>query len=568
MAENSASFRVSSINSSQNHSEHGWFSDSAKRLMDIVVSLLALILLSPLFLWIALRIKRDSPGPVFYRGPRLGKDGREFYILKFRTMHENPESYQGPRVTAQDDPRITRFGAWLRDTKLNEFPQFWNVLIGEMSLVGPRPEDPQIAATWPKEVAREVLSVRPGVTSPASVIYRNEESLLSGERVMTTYLDAILPSKLRLDQLYVRNRSFWLDLDILLWTFLVLMPRLRTYSPAEEKLFAGPISHLFRRHLSWFIVDTVVSLIAMAIVGGIWRVYTPLDVGWPQALLITFGFALLFSLTGALLGVNRISWSLARFNDVYELIPASVLASVLALLVNQLWLPDPLLPPLMIFLSACVAFLGFVTVRYRTRLISGLASYWLTARGQARAAQERVLVIGSGESGQFIAWVLGSGRGQGIYQVVGFVDDDYYKQGLRIRGFNVLGRREDIPRLVEELDVGILIFAIHNINTDERQRLLEICAGTPARVVMMPDMLAAINSIVTQTGSRQGNVIVPIWREGKSASRLELKMFSPVLVDSWLEQLEQTSQSGDINAVQEQIRELREQLKTEIQRSS
>ena len=139
MAENSASFRVSSINSSQNRSEHGWFSDLAKRLMDVVVSLLALILLSPIFLWIALRIKRDSPGPVFYRGPRLGKDGREFYILKFRTMHENPESYQGPRVTAQDDPRITRFGAWLRDTKLNEFPQFWNVLIGEMSLVGPRP---------------------------------------------------------------------------------------------------------------------------------------------------------------------------------------------------------------------------------------------------------------------------------------------------------------------------------------------------------------------------------------------------------------------------------------------
>ncbi len=97
-------------------------------------------------------------------------------------MREFEESYQGPRVTAQDDPRVTSVGRWLRDTKLNELPQFWNVLVGDMSLVGPRPEDPEIGKTWPSDVRTEVLSVRPGITSPASVLYRNEENLIKKQR--------------------------------------------------------------------------------------------------------------------------------------------------------------------------------------------------------------------------------------------------------------------------------------------------------------------------------------------------------------------------------------------------
>ena len=107
--------------------------------------LLGLFLLSPFFGIIAWAIKRDSPGPIFYRGRRVGRGGKEFTILKFRTMYECPESYAGPCITAKDDERIMPLGRWLRDTKINELPQLWNVLRGEMSLVGPRPEDPEIA---------------------------------------------------------------------------------------------------------------------------------------------------------------------------------------------------------------------------------------------------------------------------------------------------------------------------------------------------------------------------------------------------------------------------------------
>jgi lipopolysaccharide/colanic/teichoic acid biosynthesis glycosyltransferase len=179
-----------------------------KRAFDIAASFLGLLLLSPVFCLVALLIKRESPGPVFYRGPRVGLGGKVFGILKFRTMYECAASYQGPSITARDDDRITPLGKWLRETKVNELPQLWNVLVGEMSLVGPRPEDPEIARTWPEAARREILSVRPGVTSPASVVYRDEEKLLKSATVMDDYLKIMLPDKLRLDQIYVRSHRF------------------------------------------------------------------------------------------------------------------------------------------------------------------------------------------------------------------------------------------------------------------------------------------------------------------------------------------------------------------------
>ena len=133
-----------------------------KRTMDIIVSVIALVILAPFFGIIGWLIKRDTPGPVFYRGLRMGRDEKPFKIIKFRTMYEKPESYNGASITRNGDHRITPFGRWLRDTKLNELPQLWNVIKGEMSLVGPRPEAVDIVQDWPEEVRREVLSVRPG----------------------------------------------------------------------------------------------------------------------------------------------------------------------------------------------------------------------------------------------------------------------------------------------------------------------------------------------------------------------------------------------------------------------
>jgi len=215
-----------------------------KRLFDVVVCVLGLLLLSPLLIVIALLVKLDSPEPFLYKSLRVGKDGQLFFMYKFRTMVERPGD-PSPRITARDDPRVTRLGRVLRKTKLNELPQFINVLLGHMSLVGPRPEDPHYAALYTAE-QQQVLSVRPGITSPASIIYRHEESLLSQATLEEVYVNVIVPDKLRMDLQYVKHQSFLVDLNILLWTFWALLP-LRGHSiPEASEILFSPIGRLVR----------------------------------------------------------------------------------------------------------------------------------------------------------------------------------------------------------------------------------------------------------------------------------------------------------------------------------
>jgi len=480
-----------------------------KRGLDILGASIGLLLLALPFLYIALRIKRDSPGPVFYRGARLGKDEREFRILKFRTMREIPESYAGPRVTAHDDPRVTPLGRWLRDSKINELPQLWNVLVGEMSLVGPRPEDPAIVRTWSPPTRYEIFSVRPGITSPASVIFRDEESRLKHGSVMEEYLQSILPSKLRLDQLYIHHRSFWLDLNVLLMTVKVLVPLWQDTPPSEEMLFLGPITRLGQRYLNWFIMDALITLLAVSIAGGLWRLSAPLDLGLPLAFAIAVGLAFLFSLTNRLLRVYQTAWSNASAGDAWWLAFSTGSATACAIALNANVFAAWALPHDLILLAAGLAFAGFVVARYRMRLLSGGARRWLAMADGARAARERVLIVGGGYAGQFVTWLLGNAHNANAFHIVGFVDDDLFKQVTRLQGVQVIGRRADIPRLVQQHDVGIIFFAIHNITPDERQRLLQICMTTSARVIVAPDILGSLNALISERDAN-GHAAVPL----------------------------------------------------------
>jgi lipopolysaccharide/colanic/teichoic acid biosynthesis glycosyltransferase len=542
-------------------------SDLLKRAFDIVGAFLGVIFLLPLLVVVSIWINRDSPGPVFYRGKRAGKGGKLFQILKFRTMYEDPESYQGPRITAQDDPRITPLGRWLRDSKINELPQLWNVLKGEMSLVGPRPEDFDIALEWDEDIRNEILSVRPGITSPASVLYRNEETLLSGKEVMGVYLQGILPSKLRLDQLYVRHRSFLLDLDIIFWTFLVFLPRLGEYAPPEEYLFWGPLSRLFRRYISWFALDTLVTFAAIGVTGVFWRSFGPLDVGWPWAVRFALGFAFLFSLTGAALGTYKITWEKTGGLDAIDLIPAVGVASVASLLGNAFLLPRPF-PPALILMASALAYFGFVAVRYRSRLLGSLAARWLSIRRGAIQARERVLIVGGGEGGQFMSWLLHNSKTASAFHPIGFIDDDLYKQGTRIHGLNVIGKRDDIQRLVKENDVGIIIFAIHNIDEEERDSLLEICNKTSARVVVVPDILGYLNDLVTTQGDEKNIEFFDPFSVNVDEA-IKSNSIDTVLSDweNLLENLESLLEKGDLVAVSSSIQLIREEIQREIARN-
>lgn len=191
---------------------------SLKRLFDIVVSGTALVMLSGPMLIIALLVKLNSPGPIFYKATRVGRNGRLFKVYKYRSMVVDADKV-GPRVTAGDDPRITRIGAILRKTKLDELPQLLNVLHGDMSLVGPRPEDPRYVAHYTPE-QRNILKVRPGITGPASVAYRHEEEILrgAGDQREIIYINDIMPKKLAIDMEYVNNVSLGRDIQLLLDT--------------------------------------------------------------------------------------------------------------------------------------------------------------------------------------------------------------------------------------------------------------------------------------------------------------------------------------------------------------
>ena len=193
----------------------------AKRALDLLISILGLLVLCPLLLFLAIWVKLDSRGPVLYRGRRVGIDGQPFHMYKFRTMVQGAES-RGPAVTYRDDPRITKAGRFLRRTKLDEFPQLLNVLKGEMSLVGPRPEDPSYVELYTPE-QRRVLNVKPGITGPTQLEYRDEASMLHGDSVDEEYVMRIMPEKLKLDLEYVRTRSLLLDLKILWRTATTLL---------------------------------------------------------------------------------------------------------------------------------------------------------------------------------------------------------------------------------------------------------------------------------------------------------------------------------------------------------
>jgi len=187
-----------------------------KRAFDITASCIGLLVLFPLLALLAVVVMLDSPGPPLYLAHRVGRHSTGFRMAKFRTMRVHADRL-GPGITTAGDSRITRIGRWLRRTKLDELPQLWNVLLGQMSFVGPRPEDPRYVAFYTPE-QRRVLAERPGITSLASLMYRREEAALGGEDWERVYLADILPRKLALDLGYLEYRSFYTDMLIILAT--------------------------------------------------------------------------------------------------------------------------------------------------------------------------------------------------------------------------------------------------------------------------------------------------------------------------------------------------------------
>lgn len=196
-----------------------------KRLFDIVLTLTALVVISPILIAIGLIVVLDSRGPMVYKQQRVGKNGKSFCLYKFRTMKHHSDK-QGLLTIGERDPRITRIGYFLRKSKLDELPQLWNVLVGDMSIVGPRPEVKKYVDLY-DERQRRVLNVRPGLTDPASLEYIDENKILeSFDHPEEAYINIVMPRKLELNLDYIERRSFFFDLFIMVRTLMrIVMPR-------------------------------------------------------------------------------------------------------------------------------------------------------------------------------------------------------------------------------------------------------------------------------------------------------------------------------------------------------
>ena len=196
----------------------------AKRTFDLFFSIPGIIILSPLLLIVALAVRLDSPGPVIFRSRRVGRFGKEFVLLKFRTMTKDAP-LKGPTITIGNDPRITRLGAFLRRSKIDELPQLLNVIKGEMGLVGPRPEVPEYVRLYTPEQSA-VLNLVPGITDPASIKYAQESELLgASESPETSYVQHVMPDKILMNLEYAGRASAWTDFLLVLKTLARIIQR-------------------------------------------------------------------------------------------------------------------------------------------------------------------------------------------------------------------------------------------------------------------------------------------------------------------------------------------------------
>jgi lipopolysaccharide/colanic/teichoic acid biosynthesis glycosyltransferase len=525
-----------------------------RRLMDILVSASGLILFSPAIIFLGILIKRDSRGPVFYRGRRIGKDGKLFNILKFRTMYDTQEALSGPRITCDGDARITSFGQWLRDTKLNELPQLWNVLVGQMSLVGPRPEDPEIAMNWPESVRDELLSVRPGITSPASIVYRDEEKLLSGNNLLRDYFHDILPSKLRLDRVYLKNRNLLSDLDVIFLTAVALLPIIRKQAFPEYLLYWGPIARLTSRFGMWLILDSIVALGATWVAGIYWRTFGPMNVGLIESLTISIAIALLFSLTNLLIGLSNISWANASASDGVWVVFSGGVGTMLLMALDRFIFGHHLFPTGMMMLAGAISTIGFGMVRFRERLITSVASRWLVSRKKINAVGERVLIVGAGEMGGWAVRLFTHGDFAAAFSIAGIVDDNPRKIGMVFSGITIKGTSKNIPQLVRKLDIGVVVFAINQIEVQERARILNLCKGLDVKLVILPDFMATLR---TSMKPEEGVIL-----EGVEYRHVDdgLNRVQKNEVNSWMKEMEALLSAHDVDGAQALLLNIRSKI--------
>ncbi|MBX3625502.1 MAG: sugar transferase [Rhizobacter sp.] len=460
-----------------------------KRVLDVVVAATGLVILSPALLAIAVLIKADSPGPVFFRQVRVGRYGRPFRIFKFRTMTHVVQP-NGPQLTVAGDARITRVGAVLRRYKLDELPQLLDVLRGTMSLVGPRPEVPRYVDHYPEDHRERVLSVRPGITDLASLHYRDENDLLArADDPEREYLEVILPAKLQYALDYVDNATVGHDLRVLGLTLrTVFVPPLpspwRLLPMNDSKLWAWldqTMSAVSPRR-SWLamLVDALTIL-------ACWHVTYLFRLGferWQPGRpwyddFVSLGVVIVYLACLALTGARRGLWRFFGFDDFKRITAACLMAglfSAVAVLMAQL----VGVARAVLLLHPLFAVVALSLVRMAYRMVGEHARACVNG---AAGQPHRAIVIGAGDvARRLIAGI----HMHGGWTVLAVLDDDPAMQGRYIAGIPVWGKVDEVTKPHICTGATHVIVALPNSDASLRERAIELAKKTGLPVLATP----------------------------------------------------------------------------------
>lgn len=436
----------------------------AKRVLDFALSLLGLLLLAPLFAVVAVLIKLDSPGPVFFRQRRVGLGGEPFRIFKFRTMVHG--AYQmGSRLTVKRDPRITRLGKFLRWSKIDELPQLLNVLRGEMSFVGPRPEDPFFVQLYRGEQV-QVLSVPPGIFGPSQIHGRDEEEQYPDGLKDTEgyYLEHILPAKLERDLAYVRNATFWSELKFLLGgVWATVRGAIRARYLWEK-----------RRRLALLTLD-VGSAIGTYIL-ALWIRFdwhVPNAEYVPQTLVL---IALLRPATAAYFGVYQ---SMVRYFGLWDFLAIFKAVTTSSLLIAGLtyFLGMQSHPRSVFVIDWALVLLAWGGLRVILRA-------YLRAQQHGRRQRMRALIVGTGLGGEQMCRAMLE-EPFAAYTPVGFIDEVPERWGARIHGVKVLGGIAELPLALSAKKVDSVFVCLSDVSEEVAREAVDVCghAGVSCRIV-------------------------------------------------------------------------------------
>jgi FlaA1/EpsC-like NDP-sugar epimerase/lipopolysaccharide/colanic/teichoic acid biosynthesis glycosyltransferase len=473
-----------------------WWQAALKRFIDLVLGFVAIVLSAPVVAIVAAAVAVDSTGPVIYGARRVGRKGREFTMWKFRTMARGADQV-GPAVTAAYDFRVTRVGGFLRRTKLDELPQLVNVLAGDMSLVGPRPEAPGYVDQWTAE-ERELLRFRPGVTGPTQLAYIHEEELLYGD-ADAVYQAELLHAKLALDLEYVRGFSIRADLRILWKTFVaILSAGSRRSNRPRRRYTLG--ERLASARLWPMVVDGSLAALAAALAVGLRidrnNLFAAVATYWVLVPLAAIVRPVGFLIAGAYLRVWRYPTLADAALVVSSLAIGSVVMTIVVFVVLQPWaFPGTVgFPRSAIVIEFVISLLVLGGIRFASRIRQeGLD---VTDAALDAGPPRPVLIYGAGEAGAHLVREMRRNRSLRL-EPVAFLDDDPEKRGQQIYGLEVVGGAEDLPGTVAEREVAEVIIAMPRIGGDRLRQIVALCEAAAVPVRTLP----ALNELLDQTVS-------------------------------------------------------------------